>query len=190
MEDILIFKAKEGDDDACKKVINEYTRLIYSIINNYHLEYGDYSVSKEDLFQEGCIALLEACKTFKQNGNTKFSTYAYIVIKRRVIREYYKMVKPYHEEFSFDKYEMQDHMDFFSNRCVSDNELSYTINEKRYDLKDIDFISKEDKKIIELRMQNYSYKEISELLNISIKRVDNRLSRIRKTCKKKYALPN
>jgi RNA polymerase sporulation-specific sigma factor len=45
--------------------------LIYKIANMF------YGVDKEDLFQAGALGVMKAYKNYQQNGNTKFSTYAY-----------------------------------------------------------------------------------------------------------------
>ena len=37
----------------------------------------------------------------------------------------------------------------------------------------------EDRTIVDMRIKNYSYKEISDYLNIKEKRIDNRLMRIK-----------
>ena len=47
----------------------------------------------------------------------------------------------------------------------------------------MDSLNYEDRTIVDMRMNNYSYEEISNKLNINRKRVDNRLNKI----KKKYA---
>jgi RNA polymerase sporulation-specific sigma factor len=45
--------------------------LIYKIANMF------YGVDKEDLFQAGALGVMKAYKNYQENGNTKFSTYAY-----------------------------------------------------------------------------------------------------------------
>ena len=52
--------------------ILEYEKLIYSIAKKY-----DGYKSKEDLYQAGYMGLLMALNNYKENRNTKFSTYAY-----------------------------------------------------------------------------------------------------------------
>lgn len=161
-----------GDNEACREIIEEFKLMIYSFINKYDLEYGDYLVDKEDLFQEGCIALIDACRTFKDNNTTKFSTYAYIIIERRIQRVFFKSIRRYQKEFSYDKYEHNDHYNF-----VKEDKVKYEFDPRL--LNNVNLTS-EDKKIITLRLKCYSYKEIASMLNITCKRVDNRLSRIKK----------
>lgn len=52
--------------------ILEYEKLIYSIAKKFE----GYK-SKEDLYQAGYMGLLMALNNYKENRNTKFSTYAY-----------------------------------------------------------------------------------------------------------------
>lgn len=54
-----------------EQLIKEHLPLIKHIALNF------YQSSFEDLLQAGAIGVLKAYKKFKQNGNTKFSTYAY-----------------------------------------------------------------------------------------------------------------
>lgn len=65
--------------------IEDYKNLIYSI-SHYFENYQN----KEDLFQAGCIGLMEAYKRYDKSYGAKFSTYAYPYIlgeMKRYIRE-------------------------------------------------------------------------------------------------------
>lgn len=53
----------------------DYDGLIYSVINKYSRRYD-----KDDLYQVGMLGLIQAYKNYKDNLNTKFSTYAYYYI--------------------------------------------------------------------------------------------------------------
>lgn len=53
-----------------RELILKNQKLIYSIISKFQ---GD----KEDLFQVGCIGLINAYKNYDYNYQTKFTTYAY-----------------------------------------------------------------------------------------------------------------
>lgn len=54
------------------KLITDNQRLIYSIASKFS-KYKD----KEDLFQVGCIGMIEAYKNYNEKEKTKFTTYAY-----------------------------------------------------------------------------------------------------------------
>ena len=57
------------------ELIDENKKLIYKIASTY-----SKNANIEDLFQVGCIGLINAYKNFKNDFNTKFSTYAYTYI--------------------------------------------------------------------------------------------------------------
>lgn len=57
------------------ELINENKKLIYKIASKY----SNYS-ALDDLFQVGCIGLINAYKNFNNKFDTKFSTYAYTYI--------------------------------------------------------------------------------------------------------------
>ncbi|MDO4963619.1 MAG: sigma-70 family RNA polymerase sigma factor [bacterium] len=66
-------------------IIEENKGLIYSVAN-YFRNYN----SREDLYQAGCLGLIEALKNYNPNMNTKFSTYAYSYIlgeMKKLVRE-------------------------------------------------------------------------------------------------------
>ncbi len=54
------------------KLIQENKNLIYKIAHSY-----SNHANVDDLFQVGCIGVINAYKNYKNNYNTKFSTYAY-----------------------------------------------------------------------------------------------------------------
>lgn len=59
-------------DETLTKLIEENKKMIYKI-THYFPKYE----SKEDLFQVGCIGLIKAYQNYKEEYNTKFTTYAY-----------------------------------------------------------------------------------------------------------------
>ena len=76
-----------------EELIRKNEKLIYSIINKY-----TYYFDKDDLYQVAVIGLMEALKNYKNDKNTKFTSYAYFYIKGNInkyIREtnYFKVSK-------------------------------------------------------------------------------------------------
>ena len=61
--------------DKLEQLILEYEKLIYSVMKIFR----NYP-NKEDLFQVGCIGLINAYNNYNSNINAKFSTYAYSYI--------------------------------------------------------------------------------------------------------------
>lgn len=68
-----------------EQLIIEYEKLIYAVMR-YFKNYPN----KEDLFQVGCIGLINAYNNYNVDNNTKFSTYAYSYIlgeMKKLVRE-------------------------------------------------------------------------------------------------------
>jgi len=73
------------EQQELEALILKHEKLIYAIMKNF-VRYPN----KEDLFQAGCIGLIEAHYRYKDDRNTKFSTYAYGYIlgeMRKLVRE-------------------------------------------------------------------------------------------------------
>lgn len=183
----LIKRVKQGDDEAYEIVLNDNRKLIYKIIYNHNLENGDFMVDTESLYQEGCIALYKACKTYEIGKGMNFTSYAYMCIRSAIntyIRDNFK--KHQDEYYSIDNYPNVDYHVSMSNVCIAENPVAYH-RELEFRKHLHEFVSKlneQDQQIFEMRVDDVSYKNISERLNISTKRVDNRLRVLRKKLKK------
>lgn len=173
----LINRIRDDCDDlAYREMLAQYVKMIESIVHYYLSDIGDYRINKDDLKQEAYIGLYEACKCYKDNMNTKFSTFAYTCIKRRVHAHYRKIIRMYYKEgVSLDNYQVKDSGLIYATKSEKAN-----YDDKKEALKRLmTTLSYEDRTIVDMRIRNYSYKEISSYLNIKEKRVDNRLMRIK-----------
>lgn len=63
--------------EAKQKIFNENIGLIHKVIID---NFKNLRLEHEELFQEGCVALLEAINRFDESKGIKFSTYAYKTI--------------------------------------------------------------------------------------------------------------
>lgn len=68
----LLGAARQGDNDACARMMEENSGLIWSIVRRY---YGR-GVDPEDLYQLGCMGFLKAVRGFDPAFGCQFSTYA------------------------------------------------------------------------------------------------------------------
>ncbi len=68
----LLERAQQGDDDACRAVLEENEGLVWSVVRRY----TGCGVETEDLYQLGCIGFIKAVKCFDFTYGTQFSTYA------------------------------------------------------------------------------------------------------------------
>lgn len=68
----LIKKAQSGDKQARDRLIEDNLGLVWSIVERFK----NRQANLDDLFQVGCLALLDAIKRFDVGSGNKFATYA------------------------------------------------------------------------------------------------------------------
>ena len=80
--EMLLRRAKEGDERARQRLIEGNLRLVLSVIGRFDKR-GE---SPDDLFQVGCIGLMKAISNFDPTKNVRFSTYGVPMIAGEVRR--------------------------------------------------------------------------------------------------------
>jgi RNA polymerase sporulation-specific sigma factor len=80
--DMLLHRAKEGDNAAREKLIEGNLRLVLSVIQRF----SGRGENPDDLFQVGCIGLLKAIANFDPTKEVRFSTYGVPMIAGEVRR--------------------------------------------------------------------------------------------------------
>ena len=68
----LLEAARAGDNDACERLLEENSGLVWSIVRRY---FGR-GVDPEDLYQLGCLGFVKAVRGFDPAFGCQFSTYA------------------------------------------------------------------------------------------------------------------
>ena len=179
----LALLSQMGDKRASELLLNKYKFLVKSICNKFFIA----GSTKDDIIQEGMIGLYRAIMNFKSEKNDSFSAFASMCIKRRVLsvmnsanrkkniplNTSVSLNKPVNEEGRTLGETIED----FS----TDPEKIFMVSEKiQNDNKNIvQALSSMEKSILVEFLQNKSYDEIAQKLNISRKSVDNAMQRIR-----------
>lgn len=185
-EEIIIDRIKKGDEDAFNQLLNDYRKMIYKIIYSFNMQNGDFSEDIESMYQEGCLALYKAVFSYEKERGAKFSSYAYMSIKSKVMNYYRKNSKIHNQEyFSIDSDKAYESRLNMKSLRVSEDPVYYHKEKEFKEYLDnfIKNLPSQDKKILELRNEDHSYKEISKELNINTKKVDNKLRVIKKQLK-------
>lgn len=188
----LISMIKDGNDLAESEIFNRYKDLVTKICRGYFIVGGDL----EDLVQEGMIGLYKAIKGYSGHKETSFKTFAIICIKHQIQtaikRANTNKNKPLSSAVSFQSFtngKSAESLDFLPIELVFDS----TPAEKVIDKENYEALKKSIKEslspleyqVLNLYLQGYSYKEISQSLNISSKSIDNGLTRIKTKLKEK-----
>ncbi|QEC66097.1 RNA polymerase sigma factor [Panacibacter ginsenosidivorans] len=141
-------------------LINQHQNIIHKVCNLYMHDATD----KEDLFQEITLQAWNAYKSFR--GDAKFSTWLYRVALNTAISFYRKEKrKPVFES---------------ANEFPDQPEETSEIEEQMQAMYSaIGSLSKIDKALVMLYLEDYSYDEISNVLGITANNVAVKMNRIK-----------
>lgn len=177
----VIQKLKEGDNDAFEKLLALHHKMIYKIINNMDRSIGDFIIDESDLYQEASLALYEAAVSFEEDREVKFSTYAYVHIKNSLLN----FTKGYRRRYRDDIYSFDGNPQGMNLRVADSVADAYNEKQFKEELnRFLENLNEEDRMILLMRGSDYSYKEIADKLNTSVKRIDNKLRMLRHRLKK------
>lgn len=142
-------------------LLNEHQKIIHKVCNLYM----DSSADREDLFQEITLQAWKAYSKFK--GTAKFSTWLYRVALNTAIT-FFKKEKRGPRQYPTDNLP-EGKMDAYDPVEEQVQAMYKAISE----------LSKVDKAIVALYLEDYSYKDIGEMLGITANNVAVKMSRIK-----------
>jgi len=193
----IVTLAKNQDRIAFYYIVRKYKGIIHGRIKKkcYFLQGGD----NEDLFQEGLVGLFKAIRDFKEE-NGEFDVFSKICIDRQLISAIKTSTRkkhaPLNEMISLDRSLPENDnlsmMDIFGAR----DDVQYSIDmdsispEEQLVLKETyenqkklltESLSEKEKIIYDLYLENKSYKEIMQDLNVTNpKMIDNAIQRVKR----------
>ncbi|HIR48592.1 MAG TPA: sigma-70 family RNA polymerase sigma factor [Candidatus Faecimonas gallistercoris] len=181
----LLYLISEDTDNSYDILFQKYLPIIKSIAKKYCSFVQNHGAEFQDLIQEGYLGLNNAIVGFKDNYNNIFYTYACLCIERQIFTYCRSLSAQKHhilnaslpdELYSCTLIEdTSDQSNFFR---IHSLELQNEFFHASYSL---DF---ETRCVFELRFNGFSYREISKLLDISLSRVDSKISKARKYMRK------
>jgi RNA polymerase sporulation-specific sigma factor len=163
----LIRLAKEGDKAAEETVILRVEKMIETLARGL-TEAAPYNA--EDLAQTGLLAVAGAIKTYDESKGAKFSTYAHMCAKRRMLDEIKKdgrRIKTVNIDDAAGLREKGEIDDAIIDKDIIDG-ISAVLS------------GFELEALILRAIEKLSYADIAKKLNSSVKAVDNAVARARK----------
>jgi RNA polymerase sporulation-specific sigma factor len=193
----VVTLARNNDRLAYYYIVRKYKGVIHGRIKkrSYFLQGGDY----EDLLQEGMIGLFKAIRDFKEEYG-EFDVFSKICIDRQLISAIKtstrKKHSPLNDMISLDRSLPENDnlsmMDIFGAR----DDVQYSIDIESISPEDqlvlretydnqkrmlTESLSEKEKIIYDLYLENKSYKEIMQDLNVSNpKMIDNAIQRVKR----------
>ncbi len=179
-DNILVSRAKAGDEEALNELIARYFEKILLKASTFKNLNG---IDADDLCQEGMLGFVSAIYSFDESRNVQFYTYASTLAVRKMISAIRKVNN--NANLPLQSYvSLEEITDLLSYSPTPEEMLIFGEELKLIN----DFVeknfSKSEKKVFKLNLVGLSYSEIAEILECDEKFVDNALQRIRKKLRK------
>ncbi len=186
----IVYIAASGDNKATDFLLKKYSSMVLAISRSYFLIGADY----DDVIQEGMIGLFKAIRDFKK-GDTSFSTFAHICIKRQILTAVKSASRkkhlPLNSYVSLNKTIYDDEQETTLLNLLANNIDStpedILINKEGFNITKSNIfalLSSYEKTVLEKYLQGKSYCDIAAELGKTEKSIDNALQRIIKKIEK------
>ena len=176
-DEALAEASQQGNKAALSELIGRYRRLAEAAAAGYSGAFPE----RDDLVQEGMLALLSAAYTYSPVKNASFRTYAGVCVRNR-LRSVLKEAAA-QKNAPLSDYVPLDAVEISGGSEPEGQLISEEETKALYRLFDTE-LSRLEKQVLICRLRGLSYGEIAQKLQISQKSADNALQRVRSKLKK------
>ena len=172
LSDLRLIELSEGSHEAMRELITRYTRLVRACARPLFLAGGD----NEDLVQEGMIGLLDAIRSFSSGCGVPFEAFASVCIRRRMISAIRAASARKHAP-------LNDAVPLEALPVLNGDPESELIGRESFRtfMEGLQgCLSGTERKILDLYLEGFSYREIAQRVGREPKSVDNAVQRIRR----------
>ncbi len=183
----LLYLISENNEDANEELFKKYEAVIEYYARKYLPLVDGKGIDYNDLYQEGLIGLDSAIKGYKDQKDIKFSTFAFVCIKRKIITAVKSASRKKHsilnESYSIDYHNDDDKNGFdnvvYNNEGGIEDLLVSKENTEYFNKRIKEELTPFEKEVYELRLYGFNYDEISKNLKKTPKSIESVLFRIR-----------
>lgn len=187
----LLRWAQEGDEQAIEELLAHYEAMLRYIVSGYYLQDGDH----EDLLQEARIAFVDGIRSYDAERGMSFKNFAWLCVSRQLDSRVKKSLRKKHmvlnQALSIDEEPSEDGQDPADAYCMAARDdagrLATPENQllERESFSELgklieSVLSKLEYRVLILRAAGMSYEDITQLLDLETKSVDNAIQRIRR----------
>lgn len=183
----LLYYIDEGNKHAEELLLKKYHLLVWKLVNQVMYGYVPLGVEKDDLYQEGTIALFDTFKTYDKDLGVPFFSFVKLCVERRVLsylRKYRSLSnKQFYDSLSLDAF-ISEEISVYNSEILEDTRVISPFI--KYDEKigklylHSEKLNSFEKEVLILQLAGFSYQETSELLECTSKKVDNTLQKIKR----------
>lgn len=184
----LVKSAQQNDSLAMTTILDRYKGVVKAKARGFFLSGGDI----DDLIQEGMIGLHRAVLDYSKDRGASFRSFALLCVHRQIIdaikQDGRKKNLPLTNYMSINPPESDDEIGYVhSIEAEGANPEEIFIEKEANDI----FLSKLKErltqlefKILQLYLSAYSYNDIANSVNRTVKQIDNAIQRIKKKLQK------
>lgn len=186
----LMMLVQDNIEEARDEAYNRFSYIVDIILKKYQRGAFYFNVDMDELRQEALLGFADGLASFNQDKESNIRSFLTMCVERRLqntIRKYdTDKMKQIVETYSLDR------------RLDEDRTLGDVIGDSKEDPKEIleqketiealkknidKALSKNEKEVYELLINDYSYEDMARILDIDIKQVYNRVSVVRSKIK-------
>lgn len=177
-DDYLICLYRENNDEAKKELCDRYTSFIYGVIVSIQKKMGGY-LDFEECFQEGFLSFLKCIERY-DNELGAFYYFVKTTVEKKLLCKL-EMTKRNSNYIPLDKYVYEGGDETLID-YVSEEENVVNYDSLIYD-KAIGRMDDVCRKIVELRLEGYSYSEIARIIGVNKQCVYRQVGKIKNIIK-------
>ena len=174
----LIYMVRENDDSSRDILFEKYKPIIKSIASEFYNKYSDYGYDFDDFLQEGYIYFQKALCKYDENKECLFYTFVILCLRRGFL-SFCRRITCSSKNIAYSDIVDIDEYSYIDNS----SDVEMIALDKEYDIKIKELLFSlpfEIANVFELRINNFTYNEIGELLEIPISTVNFRCKKVKK----------
>jgi len=188
----LLMMMNEHSEDAKDLLYSKYEYIVRIYVKKYKKMAYVLGMEIKDLNQEALVGFSDALNSYNENSNTKLATFISLCVERRIQSSLVKASRK--KNITLNEALSLEHTyndfnvtlaDILSDNNENNPLTKMTRQEHYFRLVDdiMKSLSNNEKDVLYLMIDGFSYKEIATLLNLEPKSVDNAIQRIKNKVK-------
>ena len=180
----LIYHVREQNDDSYGILFQKYIPIIKRITSDAYMKFSSYGYDLDYFIQEGYLGFQQALSSFDETKNSLFYTYASMCIQRKII-SFCKKISSVEKNISNHYYVSYEDTPIIDPSPGMEEVL---VNQEFYrGLWEIVYtFPLEYTCVFELRMNQFPYQEISQLLDIPVRKAEFMIYRIYRKIRREF----
>lgn len=181
----LIYMVQENDERSNNILLTKYQPIIFNLSQEYYNKHVGCGYELDDFYQEALTAFYRAIRSYDASKDVKFYTFVVICIKRALSSISRKLYSNKNMRVNFNNIDIDD-----VEYCIEDTRENPFIRESYNELEDIIknvifTIPIDVSSILELKLNGFTYREISVLLDIPVSSIEFKIRKIRNLLRNK-----